>query len=121
VLWELIKDTLYVPASLKMWHSSNTWGRTTVNQKYIHKKFKSRLNSGMLSVIHFRILSFHLIYENTEIKIHSTSFTLLYCMREEFSLTLREEHRFRMSANKLLRRIFEPKKEEEMRDSRKSV
>jgi hypothetical protein len=38
---------------------------------------------------------------------------------ETWSLTLREEHRFRAFENRVLRRIFRPKREKEARDWRR--
>jgi hypothetical protein len=50
---------------------------------------------------------------NVEVKIHKTiilSFLLYGC--ETWSLTLREEHRLRVFENRVLRRIFGPKRDE---------
>jgi hypothetical protein len=40
--------------------------------------------------------------------------------RETWSLTLREEHRLRVFENRVLRRIFGPKRDETIGESRKS-
>jgi hypothetical protein len=48
---------------------------------------------------------------------NSTSFFLYGC--ETWSLTLREEHRLRVFENRVLRRIFEPNRDEVMGEWRK--
>jgi hypothetical protein len=60
------------------------------------------------------LLSFYLISKNLKIKIYKTvilSVVLYGC--ETWSLTLREEHRLRVFENRVLRRIFGPKREED--------
>jgi hypothetical protein len=59
-------------------------------------------------------LSFRLISKNLKIKIHKTVIlpVVLYGCKT-WSLTLREEHRLRVSENRVLRRIFGPKREED--------
>jgi hypothetical protein len=57
-------------------------------------------------------LSSHLLYKNLKIKIHKITILPVVLYRcETWSLTLREELRLRMSENKVLRRIFGPKRE----------
>jgi hypothetical protein len=54
----------------------------------------------------------NLLSKNTKIKIHRTiilSVVLYGC--ETWSLTLREEHRLRVFENRVLRRIFGPKRD----------
>jgi hypothetical protein len=54
------------------------------------------------------------LIEKIKIKIHSTvilQVALYGC--ETWSLTLREEHRLRVFENRVLRRIFGPKREED--------
>jgi hypothetical protein len=61
-----------------------------------------------------------LLSKNTKIKIHRTLIlpvALYGC--EAQSLTLREECRLRMFENRVLRRIFEPKKDEVTVERRK--
>jgi len=58
-------------------------------------------------------LSSCLLSKNIKIKIHKTIIlpVVLYeC--ETWSLTLKEEHRSRVSENRVLRRIFGPKRKE---------
>jgi hypothetical protein len=50
--------------------------------------------------------------------IQSRSFCLLVCC-ETWSLTLREEHRLRVFENRVLRRIFGPKRDEMVGGCRK--
>jgi hypothetical protein len=69
---------------------------------------------GMLATIVFKIfLSSHLLSENIKSEIYKTIIlpVVLYGC-ETWSLTLREEHRLTAFFNKVLRRIFEPKREE---------
>jgi hypothetical protein len=83
-------------------------------QNSIHEEIKSRLNSRN-ACYHLaqNLLSSHLLSENLQIKIHETIIlpaALYGC--EILSLTLGEEHRLRASVNKMLRRIFGPKRED---------
>jgi hypothetical protein len=59
-------------------------------------------------------VSSHLISKNLKIKIYKTVIlpVLLYGC-ETWSLTLREEHRLRIFENRVLKRIFGPKREED--------
>jgi hypothetical protein len=62
---------------------------------------------------HQKLLSSHLLSKNIKIGIYKTiilSVVLYAC--ETWSLTLREEHRLRVFENRVLRRIFGPKKDE---------
>jgi hypothetical protein len=54
-----------------------------------------------------------LLSKNTKIRIYRTIIlpVVLYG-RENWSLTLREEHRLRVFENRVLRRIFGPKRDE---------
>jgi hypothetical protein len=90
-------------------------GMTLTNQSDIHDEIKSRLNSGNAchnSVQNF--LYYRLISKNLKINIYKTvilSVVLYEC--ETWSLTLREEYRLRVFENRVLRRIFGPKREED--------
>jgi hypothetical protein len=68
----------------------------------------------VLATLQFRILfSSRLLSKSVKIEIYRTiilSFVLYEC--ETWSLTLREEHRLRVFENRVLRRIFGPKREE---------
>jgi hypothetical protein len=87
--------------------------RTTVtNQNLIREKIKRRLNSGnafyhsVQNLLYPRLLS-----KNLKISIYKTIIlpVVLYGC-ETWSLTLREEHRLRVFENRVLRRIFGPKR-----------
>ncbi|PNF13788.1 hypothetical protein B7P43_G12429, partial [Cryptotermes secundus] len=59
------------------------------------------------------LLSSRLLSKHIKIRIHKTTIlpVVLYGC-ETWSLTLREEHRLRVSENRVLRRIFGPKRDE---------
>jgi len=81
------------------------------NQNSIQEEIKSRLNSG--NACHHlvqNILSSSLQSKNFKIKINSLPVVLYGC--ETWSPTLREERRLRVFENRVLRRIFGPKRDE---------
>jgi hypothetical protein len=85
------------------------------NQNDIHDEIKSTLNSGNACYYPVQnLLSFCLISKNIKIKIYKTVIlpVLLYGC-ETWSLTLGEKHRPRVFENRVLRRIFGPKREED--------
>jgi hypothetical protein len=91
------------------------FGMTLTNQNHIYDEIKSRLNSGNAWYYSVQnLLSSLLLSENLKFKIHKTVIlpVVLYGC-ETWSLTLREEHRLRVSENRVLRRIFGPKREED--------
>jgi hypothetical protein len=58
-------------------------------------------------------LSSRLLSRNVKVKIYKTIILpAVLCGCETWSLTLREEHRLRVFANRVLRRIFGPKRDE---------
>jgi hypothetical protein len=90
--------------------------RTTLtNQNDFHDEMKIRLNSGNTCCHSVQnLLSSRLISKNLKIKIYKSvilPFVLYGC--ETWSLTLREEHRLRVFENRMLKRIFGPKREED--------
>jgi hypothetical protein len=90
-------------------------GTTLTNQNDIHDEIKSRLNSGNACYHSVQnLLSSRLISKNLNTKIYKTVIlpVILYGC-ETWSLTLREEHRLRVFDNRVLRRIFGPKREED--------
>jgi hypothetical protein len=93
----------------------NYLGMTLTNQNDIHDEIKSRLNSGNACYYSVQnLLSSSLISRNLKIKIYKTVIlpvVLHGC--ETWSLTLREEHRRRVFENRMLRKIFGPKREED--------
>jgi hypothetical protein len=74
-------------------------GTTITNQNLIQEEMKRRLSSRLLS-------------KNTKIRIYKTIIlpVVLYGW-ETWSLTLREEHRLRVFENRVLRRIFGPRRD----------
>jgi hypothetical protein len=90
-------------------------GTTLTNQNDIHDEIKSRLNSGNVCYYSVQnLLSSSLISKNLKIKIYRTVVlpVLLYGC-ETWSLTLREEHKLRVFENRVFKRIFGPKREED--------
>jgi hypothetical protein len=89
-------------------------GNTLTDQNCMHEELKSRLNLGNACYHSVQsLLSSHLLFKNVKIKIYKTiilPFVLYGC--ETWSLMLREEHRLRVFENRVLRRIFGPKRDE---------
>ena len=66
------------------------------------------------------ILSSGLLSKSLKIKIYRTIILpVVLCGYETWLLTLREEHRLRVFKNKVLSRIFEPKRDEVKRECKK--
>jgi hypothetical protein len=89
-------------------------GTTLTGQNCIHEEIKSRLNSGNACYHSVQsLLSSRLLSRNVKVKIYKTIIlqVVLYGCGT-FSLTLREEHRLRVFENRVLRRIFGPKRDE---------
>jgi sorting nexin-29 len=89
-------------------------GATLTDQNCIHEEIRSRLNSGNVCYHAVQnLLSSRMLCKNVKIKIHKTIIlpVVLYGC-ETWSLTLREEHRLRVFENRVLRRIFGPKRDE---------
>jgi hypothetical protein len=74
----------------------------------------------MLATIQFSLLSSHLLSRNVKVKIHKTIIlpVVLYGCGT-WSVTLREEHRLTVFENKVLRRIFGPKRDEVIEEWKK--
>jgi predicted ABC-class ATPase len=89
-------------------------GTTAINQNLIQEEIKRRLSSVNACYRSVQsLLSSHLMSKNLKMIIYKTmilSVILYGC--ETWSLTLREEHRLRVFENKVLRRIFGPKRDE---------
>jgi hypothetical protein len=97
------------------------FGTTITYQNLIQEKNNRRINSGNACYHSVQnILSSRLLSENIKIRICETTIlpVVLYGC-ETWSLTLREEHRLRVSENRMLRRIFGPKRNEVTGDGRK--
>jgi hypothetical protein len=89
-------------------------GSTLTDQNCIHKEIRSRLNSGNACYHAVQnLLSSRLLSRKVKIKIYKTIIlpVVLYGC-ETLSPTLREEHRLRVFENRVLRRIFGPKRDE---------
>jgi hypothetical protein len=89
-------------------------GTTIANQNLIREEIKRRLNSGntcYLSVQNF--LCSRLLSKNIKIRIYKTVTlrVVLYGCKTS-TLTLREEHRLSVFENRVLRRIFGPKRDD---------
>jgi hypothetical protein len=96
-------------------------GTPLTDQNCMHEEIKSRLNSGNACYHSVQsLLSCPLLPRNLKVKIYKTvilPIVLYGC--ETCSLTLREEHRLRVFENRVLRRIFGPKRDEAMGEWRK--
>jgi hypothetical protein len=89
-------------------------GTTVTNQNLILEEIKRRSNSGNACYHSVQnILSSYLLLKNVKIRIYKAIIlpVVLYGC-ETWSLTLREEHRLRVFENRVLKRIFGPKRVE---------
>ena len=88
-------------------------GTTSTNPNSIAEEIKSRLRLGNACYNAVQnLLSSRLLSRNLKIKIYRTIillFVLYGC--ETWSLTLREERKLRVFENRVLRRIFRPRRE----------
>jgi hypothetical protein len=91
-----------------MRHSSN------ISENLIQEEIKRRLNSDNACYHSIKnLLSSRLLSKNITIKIYETIiFPVVLYGCETLSLTLREEYRLRVFENWVLRRIFEPRRDE---------
>jgi hypothetical protein len=89
-------------------------GTTLTDQNCMTEEIKNRLNSGNACYHSVQSLfSSRLLSRNVKVKIYKTIIlpvALYGC--ETWSLTIREEHRLRVFENRVLRRIFGPKRDE---------
>jgi hypothetical protein len=96
-------------------------GTTLTDQNCMHEEINRRLNLGNACYHSVQgLLSSHLLSRNVKVKIYKTIIlpVVLYGC-ETWSLTLKEEHRLRVFENRVLRRIFGPKRYEVMGEWRK--
>jgi hypothetical protein len=94
-------------------------GTAITNQNLIQEEIKRRLNSGKACYHSVqKLLSSCLLSRNIKIRVYKTIIlpVVLYGC-ETVSLTLWEEHRLRVFENRVLRRIFGPKRDEVTEDS----
>ena len=96
-------------------------GTTLTNRNSIQEEVKCRLKLGNACYYSVQnLLSSSLLSKTLKIKIYRTIIlpVVLYGC-ETWSLTLWEERRLRVFENKVLRRIFRPKRDEVTREWRK--
>ncbi|KAJ4427453.1 hypothetical protein ANN_25076 [Periplaneta americana] len=89
-------------------------GATVTNINDTREEIKRRLNMGNACYYSVeKLLSSSLLSKNLKVRIYKTVIlpVLLYGC-ETWTLTLREEHRFRVFENKVLRKIFGAKRDE---------
>jgi hypothetical protein len=87
------------------------------DQNCMHEEINSRLNSENACYHSVQSFLFCLLSTNIKFKIYKTIIlpVVLYGC-EPWSLTLREEHRLRVFENRVLKRIFGPKRDEVMEE-----
>jgi hypothetical protein len=91
-------------------------GDSGLLQNCMHREIKRRLNSG--NVCYHSVQS--LLSRNVKVKIHRTIILPVVSYGcETLCLTSREQHRLRMFENRVLRRIFGPKRAEVTGERRK--
>ena len=91
------------------------FGNNPDGSNSVQKEFKSRLKAGNACCHSMQnLLSSSLLSKNLKIKIGLQRTIILAVVYgcETWSLTLREERRLRVFENRVLRRIFGPKREE---------
>jgi hypothetical protein len=96
-------------------------GTTLTNQNSIREEIKSRLKSGNACYHSVQnLLSYSLLSKNVKIKIYRTIIlpVVLYGCKA-WSLTLKEECRLRVFENRVLKRIFGPKRGKVVREWKK--
>jgi hypothetical protein len=91
------------------------------DQNCIHEEIRADQIRGLPAYNSVQsLLSSHLLYRNAKVRIYKTiilPFVLYGC--QNWSLTLREEHRLAVFENRVLRRIFGPERGEVMGEWRK--
>ena len=89
-------------------------GTTLTNQNSIQEEIKSRLKLGNACFYSVQnLFSSSLLSKNLKIKIYRTIILLVVLYGcETWSLSLREERRLRVFENRVLRRVFGPKRDE---------
>jgi hypothetical protein len=89
-------------------------GTTVTNSNLIQEEIKGRLNSGSAychSVLN--LSSSRLLSKNVKIKRHkNTALPVVLYECETWPVTLRDEHRLRVFENRVLRRVFESRRDE---------
>jgi hypothetical protein len=89
-------------------------GITVINHNVIHGEIKRKLTSGNAYHIQFRtfclLVCYSYVYKKGEIKTQTIILLVVLYGHETWFLTLREEHRLRVFENRVLKRIFGPKR-----------
>jgi hypothetical protein len=89
-------------------------GAKLTDQNFMHEEIKSRPNSKNACCHSVQsLVSSLMLSRNVKVKIYKTTTlpVVLYGCKT-WSLTLREEHRLRVFQNRVLKRIFGPKRDE---------
>jgi len=96
-------------------------GTTLTDQNSVQEEIKSRLKSGNAGYHSVQnLMSSSLLLKNLKIKIYRTIILpVVLCGCETWSLTLREERGLRGFENRVLRRLFGPKRDEVTVEGRK--
>jgi hypothetical protein len=97
-------------------------GTNLTNQNSIKEEINADRTHGMLAIIQCSIFCLPFCYPKMQIiriKIYRTIILPVVYGCETWSLTLREERRLRVYENRVLKRIFGPKKDEVTREWRK--
>jgi len=119
--WSWLEIRIQVKVTIKIDNSSfermeefRYLGTNLTNKKSIQEEIKGKLKSGNACYHSVQNrLSSSLLSKNLQIKIYRTIILpfVLYGF-ETWSLTVREERRLRFFENRVLRKIFGPKKDE---------
>jgi len=89
-------------------------GKTLTNQNSTAEEIKSVLKSGNTCYNSVQnLLSSRLLSRNLKIKLYrNITLPVVLCGCETWSLTLREERKLRVFENRVLRKIFGPRRDE---------
>jgi hypothetical protein len=100
--------------SLERVEEFKQWETILTNQYFIQEEIKSRLKSGNARYYSVQnLMSSSRPSKNLKIKIYTnTILPVVLHECETWSLTLREERRLRVFENRVLRRVFGPKRDE---------
>jgi hypothetical protein len=83
------------------------YGTILRNQNCIHEEIKSRLNSGMLATMQFRIICLHFCYlKMSQIKYKNCNFTCFFARLCNLVSHVQEEHRLRDFVNRVFPAAF---------------
>jgi hypothetical protein len=99
--------------SFEIWPQSRYLVATVTNQNLIQEEIKRRLNSGNACYHSVQnLLCSRLLSKNVKVRIYKTIIlpVVLYGC-ETWSLTVREKHKLSVFENRVLKRIFGPKRD----------